>query len=335
VAQAKMARDCTPSVQDLKAVIRMNCIKNNLVTIADVNLAEKIFGPDIGSLKGKSTRKKLVHVAPDYVEIPRLLMDAQYSVTLCIAGMFVNGLPFLKTISRNIMYRTASSLPNKKPKSYEAALDKVLRLYNLGGFRVERIHCDNEFRPVMDIIIQKYPSITVNYCNAQEHTPEAERNNRTIKERIRATFHRLPYSRLPRIVIQVLTMESAKMSNYFVPKGGVSKFYSPRMIVTKDNLNYNKHCLIPLGTYVQADHEATFKNDNHPCTLDCMYLRYINNDQGGHELLDLRTGKTICHQTVTKVPITTSIIKLVHAIVAQDGMKTGLKLQNRSGKVIY
>jgi hypothetical protein len=56
-------------------------------------------------------------------------------------------------------------------------LTKVLRLYNLGGFRVERIHCDDEFRSVMDFINRKYPSITVNYCNAQEHIPEAERNN--------------------------------------------------------------------------------------------------------------------------------------------------------------
>jgi hypothetical protein len=44
---------------------------------------------------------------------------------------------------------------------------------------------------------QKYPSITVNYCNAQEHIlPEAaEWNNQTIKECIRATpFHRLPWA---------------------------------------------------------------------------------------------------------------------------------------------
>jgi hypothetical protein len=58
----------------------MNSIKNNPVTISDVHLAEQIFGLDIGALKGKLTWKKPVHVAPDYVEIPKSLMEAQYNV---------------------------------------------------------------------------------------------------------------------------------------------------------------------------------------------------------------------------------------------------------------
>ena len=38
----------------------------------------------------------------------------------------------------------------------------------------------------------------MNYTNAQEHVPQAERNNRTIKERIRAALHRLPYKKIPK-----------------------------------------------------------------------------------------------------------------------------------------
>ena len=34
-------------------------IKNCPVTIEDVNIAEKIFGADIGTMKGKTTRKKV------------------------------------------------------------------------------------------------------------------------------------------------------------------------------------------------------------------------------------------------------------------------------------
>ena len=43
--------------------------------------------------------------------------------------------------------------------------------------------------------------VVMNYTNASDHVPEAERNNRTIKERIRATFQRLPYKAIPRIMI--------------------------------------------------------------------------------------------------------------------------------------
>jgi hypothetical protein len=33
--------------------------------------------------------------------------------------------------------------------------------------------------------------VTMNYANPQEHVPEAERNNRVIKERVCAAYHRL------------------------------------------------------------------------------------------------------------------------------------------------
>ena len=41
--------------------------------------------------------------------------------------------------------------------------------------------------------------IEMNYASAEEHVPEAERNNRVIKERVRAAFHRLPYTAIPRV----------------------------------------------------------------------------------------------------------------------------------------
>ena len=38
----------TPMVDDSKAIIRMNLIKNNMVTTDDVDLATKFYVPDVG-----------------------------------------------------------------------------------------------------------------------------------------------------------------------------------------------------------------------------------------------------------------------------------------------
>jgi hypothetical protein len=47
-----------PGAENFKNLLRQNIIMNCPVTVDHVNIAEKIFGPDIGSLKGKTTRKK-------------------------------------------------------------------------------------------------------------------------------------------------------------------------------------------------------------------------------------------------------------------------------------
>jgi hypothetical protein len=59
----------------------MNAIKNNPVTTEDVDIEEKIFGPDVTTLKGKMTRRAPVPIIEDRIEIPRELITAQYSVT--------------------------------------------------------------------------------------------------------------------------------------------------------------------------------------------------------------------------------------------------------------
>ena len=114
--RAKKARELyhaigTPSVQDLKAVLRMNLISNNPVTTEDIEMAERIFGPDIGSLKGKTVRRKPAQVVNDNIEVPRELIASQYAIILCVDIMYVNGLTFLTTISKNLKYRTAQYIP--------------------------------------------------------------------------------------------------------------------------------------------------------------------------------------------------------------------------------
>ena len=326
----------TPTTQDLKAIIRMNLIKNMEITTEDVNLAEKAFGPDVGSMKGKSTRKSSIPAFSNVIEIPRELLSVNEEIILSIDGLNVNTLKFMTSISHDIYYRTGQYLINATAKEYEKLMDELYYVYRKSGFSIIEIHCDNEFHKALDSFAAKQtPPIKMNYASANEHVPRAERNNRTIQERVRCNYYQLPYVHLPKIVVKYLVSESVKKLNFFPNKNGVSKYFSPRMILHKENLDFKKHCKYVLGEYVQAFEDEASKNNKKPRTLDCLYLRPTNNHQLGYELLHLQTNRVITRHSITSVPITPSVINQVHKIAKMDKMPQGLKISTRTNNILF
>lgn len=322
-----------PSVENYKHILRQNLIRNCPVTIEDVNIAEKIFGPDIGTLKGKSTRKKTVPVKSDFIEIPPELRDLHQDLTVCLDIMFVNGMPMLTGIDRSIRFRALIALDNRSEAAIYDGIDSIIRVYKKAGFRVSRIHCDQEFRPVMERVSDEL-NISINYATAGEHVPEAERNNRTIQERIRTAYHNLPYAMIPKVMLRYLAMISTEQLNYFPAKGGISPYFSPYTILTGKTIDYNKHCQMSFGAYVQANNEPSPTNTNAPRTIDCIYLRPFPNSQGGHELMDLRSGRVITRRRITEIPVTELVIQAVENMATQQGIST-LKITGRNQLPIY
>ena len=337
--RAKRARELLhtlgcPSVADLKRIIKMNSINDCPVTVDDVNLAEKIYGPDVPSLKGKTTKSKPTPVVSDVIEIPRELVAAQHEVDLCIDTIFINEMPFLATVSKNIKYRTCDYVKSRKMPDYRSVLSRVILTYLNAGFVIHCIHADSEYETLLEQFKNSSPSIDYNLASTDEHVPAAERNNRVIKERIRATFHSLPFKALPILCIRELASESANKLNFFPPADGISKYFSPREIMSHQRLDYKKHCSIPQFSYVQA-HEDTYpKNSQKARTLDCIYLRPADSMQGGHVLYHMVTKSVIRRPKVTVIPITTSVIEAVERLAKADGM-TGLVLNSKDGTKFY
>jgi hypothetical protein len=149
----------------------------------------------MSSLRGKSTRHKSTPVREDSIEIPEELILQNREIDLCIDIMYVNECGFMTTIDQTIQFRSALPIENRTHEEYYRVLDMVLRLYNSAGFHIKTIHCDGEFRAMMDKVKDDL-GVCMNFTNALDHVPEAERNNRTIKERVRAAYHRLPYKAL-------------------------------------------------------------------------------------------------------------------------------------------
>jgi hypothetical protein len=90
----------------------------------------------------------------------------------------------MTTIDRTIRFRSAVPIKNRTHKEYYCVLYMVLRMYNRAGFRIKTIHCNGEFPAMMEKVKDDL-GVQMNFTNAQDHVPDAERNNRTIKGRVR------------------------------------------------------------------------------------------------------------------------------------------------------
>ena len=51
-----------------------------------------------------------------------------------------------------------------------------MRHYNKGGFFIQLIHCDGEYKQLIEPVQDKL-NATMNFANPGDHVSEAERNN--------------------------------------------------------------------------------------------------------------------------------------------------------------
>jgi hypothetical protein len=137
-----------PSTNDFLHIVKNNLHPNCPITSCDIHAANDIFGPDVGSLKGKTTRSTPSKVRPGIIDIPAEIMSHYRNVTICADIMFVNKIPFLVTISRSIKFGTAEMLANRQAKSLAAAMKNVIRLYKGRGFLVPFVIMDGEFESI-------------------------------------------------------------------------------------------------------------------------------------------------------------------------------------------
>ena len=130
-------------------------------------------------------------------------------------------------------------------------------------------------------------------------------------------------------MIRYLAMVSGMQLNFFPAKGGVSTYYSPRMIMDQTNFDYTKHCTMPFGAYVQAYHESNPHNTSVSRTQDGIYLRPTTTFR---VVMRSWTKHRTCDyvRKVTEIPVTDVVIRAVEAMAHNQGFKN-LKFKNRHG----
>ena len=93
------------------------------------------------------------------------------------------------------------------------------------------------------------------------------------------------------------------------------------MIIKQTNVDHKKDIKIGFELYVQENQENNPSNTKEARTLDAMYLSTIENRQGGHRILDLKTRKLIIRPKVMAIPVTDTMIKAVKPLAEIDGVK--------------
>ena len=92
--------------------------------------------------------------------------------------------------------------------------------------------------------------------------------------------------------------------NSFPHKDGIHATISPRTLLMGLSIDYNKHCKIPFGTYVQVHEEGN--NLHRPRALRAIVLQPTGNEQGGNYFLSLHS------YAWTELPMPNEVIAQVH-----------------------
>eukprot|EP00804_Cyclotella_cryptica_P022012 CCRYP_000938-RA/>CCRYP_000938-RA protein AED:0.35 eAED:-0.94 QI:0/0/0/0.5/1/1/2/0/366 len=204
LTRAKLARtiQCRigrPSTRNFIHYIENNLIPNCPITTQDIHNAEFIWGPDLGSLKGKTVRSTPEAVRTQSYTIPLNIMSQYKNVTLSADIMKVNNIPFLMTISRHIKFGSAGKLDNMSNPTVISHFKAVIGVYASRGFRVSVILANNQFESMRGALADL--GAVINVVSRDEHVPEIERYNRTIKERVRSAYNMLPFTFVPPVFI--------------------------------------------------------------------------------------------------------------------------------------
>ena len=123
----------------------------------------------------------------DVIELPPELEHKGRWVELVIDVVYINNEPFLHYVDRTIKLKLITTLQNSKTKakgydkeSLFKGLVDILWYYNKADIVVTRIHAYNEFRTLMEELVDVW-DVEIDFILPAEHVLDIERANQTLQ----------------------------------------------------------------------------------------------------------------------------------------------------------
>ena len=142
-----------------------------------------------------------------------------------------------------------------------------------------------------------------------------------------------PYSVLFKPIVIHLVYFAVLWLNNKPNKLGISQVHSPREIVTRRKLDWEKHCQAGFGDFLQASYDCDVMNGvSDMRTYGGIYLVTQGNRQGTVKLFYIGTGKVKKPRTITILPLPDRVIRLVNKWgkrFQQESQRHNLEFLNR------
>ena len=322
VASARSARELLarmgyPSVEEAISMLRDG--NDFSVTEYDFRVADTIWGKDIASIKGKTTKRKS---QPAMLTLTPTVVQQQQILSIDI--MFVEQVALLVAVSHPldltlgvILENADIGKPSRCAESVKKCLDTIVATLRSRNFIISLIMSDGEGAIGKLIPYLERLSIEVNISGAGGHVARIERRIRMIKERIRSHIcGRLPFA-LTFNGLSMLALYCISRINY-QHSGSRPGGVTPREAFSGQRVAGNRDFRVAFGDYCQC----TVANTDHsmnPRTEDCIAYLPSGNRQGSVKMFNLATAKIVLRDNFKVLPMPDSAIQRLNQLAAKDG----------------
>jgi len=282
-------------------------LMNNDINTKDIMRAMDIWGPDLGSLKGKATAKK----AEAIQENSGSTYDRPIPVTLHVDLMYVDNEVYFVSVATPLELVVISQPDGKGDFELWKHLLRHIREVQKHSKNVVvgEVRTDGESAIDTAVFCDRLAAMSI-FLNPAggAPVPVVERKIRLIKERVRAVYNTLPFV-LPQRLMKWLVTFAVKMIN-FLPTTNACDYVSPYEKWCGRRADMKKDLKHEFGQYVQL-HESETDNSMKERTVGAIALAPVGNSIGSWYYFTLKTGAVVKRNSATELPMPDEIIDLL------------------------
>jgi len=264
----------------------------------------------MSALKGKTVSRPGIATKGQATSVPTKIMEKYHDISLCVDIMYVNKIPFLMTLSRNIWFARVEHLENQ-----HSDMPTTGQLISTLG---EDLQWDTWCWSWVQGTGRWNARSALQHCHPNKHVPTIDHFICTIKDQAWCCYSRLPFAHVPKQVVIHLIYSTVFWLNAFPYSDRISNTLSPQYTVTGKHIDYHKHVHMEFGLYVQT-HKEHSKNME-PRTIGSICLGPSGNEQGWHYFLSLMTRRCLLRHWWSTLPMPTDVIEHMNAMARAQGI---------------